>query len=168
MTERPMARPAVRADGHPRRRERGRIDPTRRFGEAGGRDLLAPGQQHVLARPALDRHRDPYAKARGPRRVEPAVHAAAQLQRPAATARAGNRRFGRLSALRTHTKAPHKTDLHRKTLMALNRPRTAQTEAQGQLMLTSRGVNLSDQQDCDNMHGVKRNVQRADIVMMRC
>jgi hypothetical protein len=41
-------------------------------------------------------------------------------------------------------------------------------EAQGQLVLTSRGMNLSDQQDCDNMHGVKRNVQRADIVMMRC
>jgi hypothetical protein len=36
-------------------------------------------------------------------------------------ARAGNRRFGRLSALRAHTKAPYKTDLHRKTLMALNR-----------------------------------------------
>jgi hypothetical protein len=32
------------------------------------------------------------------------------------TARAGNRRFGRLSALRAHTKAPYKTNSHRKTL----------------------------------------------------
>ena len=32
------------------------------------------------------------------------------------TARAGNRRFRRLSALRAHTKAPYKRDLHRKTL----------------------------------------------------
>jgi hypothetical protein len=39
------------------------------------------------------------------------------------TARAGNRRFWCLSALRAHTKAPYKTDLHRKTLMALNCPR---------------------------------------------
>ena len=33
-----------------------------------------------------------------------------------ATARAENRRKGRLSALRAHTKAPHKTDLLKKTL----------------------------------------------------
>jgi hypothetical protein len=39
-----------------------------------------------------------------------------------------NRRFRRLSALRAHTKAPYKTDLHRKTLMALNRPGRARTE----------------------------------------
>jgi hypothetical protein len=32
------------------------------------------------------------------------------------TARAGNRRFGRLSALRAHTKAPYKMYFHRKTL----------------------------------------------------
>ena len=32
------------------------------------------------------------------------------------TARAGNRRFRLLSAPRAHTKAPCKTDLHRKTL----------------------------------------------------
>ena len=44
------------------------------------------------------------------------------------TARAGNRRFRLLSALRAHTKAPYKTDLHRKTLMALNRPGTARTD----------------------------------------
>jgi hypothetical protein len=31
-------------------------------------------------------------------------------------ARAENRRKGRLSALRAHTKAPHKIDFHRKTL----------------------------------------------------
>jgi len=44
------------------------------------------------------------------------------------TARAGNRRFWLLSTLRAHTKAPYKTDLHRKTLMALNGPGTARTE----------------------------------------
>jgi hypothetical protein len=44
------------------------------------------------------------------------------------TARARNHRFWRLSALRAHTKAPYKTDLHRKTLMTLNRPGTARTE----------------------------------------
>jgi hypothetical protein len=33
------------------------------------------------------------------------------------TARAENRRKGRLSALRAHTKAPYKKDFHRKTLM---------------------------------------------------
>ena len=31
--------------------------------------------------------------------------------------------FGCLSALHAHTKAPYKMDLHRKMLMALNRPR---------------------------------------------
>jgi hypothetical protein len=40
----------------------------------------------------------------------------------ALAARAGNRRFWRLSALRAHTKAPYKTDLNRKTLRALKRP----------------------------------------------
>jgi hypothetical protein len=43
------------------------------------------------------------------------------------SARAGNRRFRRLSDLRAHTKAPYKTDLHRKTLMVLNPPGTART-----------------------------------------
>jgi hypothetical protein len=37
-------------------------------------------------------------------------------------ARAGNRRFWLLSTLRAHTKVPYKIDLHRKTLIALNRP----------------------------------------------
>jgi hypothetical protein len=44
------------------------------------------------------------------------------------TARAGNRHFRPLSALRAHTKAPYKTDLHRETPMALNRPGTARTD----------------------------------------
>ena len=39
-----------------------------------------------------------------------------------ATARAENRRFRRLGAPRAHTKAPHKTDLHRNTLRALDPP----------------------------------------------
>jgi hypothetical protein len=38
------------------------------------------------------------------------------LRAPHLPARAGNRRKGRLSALRAHTKAPYKMDLHRKTL----------------------------------------------------
>ena len=42
-------------------------------------------------------------------------------------ARTGNRRFRLLSALRAHTKGPHKTDFHRKTRRALNRPRAART-----------------------------------------
>ena len=36
---------------------------------------------------------------------------------PLTTARAGNRRFWLLSALRAHTKTPYKNYLHRKTLM---------------------------------------------------
>jgi hypothetical protein len=43
------------------------------------------------------------------------------------TARAGNRRFRRLSALRAHTKAPYEMDVHRETLRALNRPWAART-----------------------------------------
>ena len=43
------------------------------------------------------------------------------------SARAGNRRKGRLSTLRAHTKAPYKTYFYRKTLRALNRPRRART-----------------------------------------
>jgi hypothetical protein len=49
------------------------------------------------------------------------------------TARAGNRRFWCLTimtALRAHTKAPYKTDLHRKTRRALNRPWAARTEVE--------------------------------------
>jgi hypothetical protein len=42
-------------------------------------------------------------------------------------ARAGNRRFWPLSGLHAHTKAPYKTDLHRKMRMALNRPGRART-----------------------------------------
>jgi hypothetical protein len=38
------------------------------------------------------------------------------------SARAGNRRFWLLSALRAHTKPPYRTGLHRKTLRVLNRP----------------------------------------------
>jgi hypothetical protein len=45
------------------------------------------------------------------------------------TARAGNRRFGPLSALRAHTKAPYKMDFNRKTLRALNGPGTVRTVA---------------------------------------
>ena len=38
------------------------------------------------------------------------------------TARAGNRRFRLLSALRAHTKTPYRTHLYRKTLRVLKRP----------------------------------------------
>ena len=46
-----------------------------------------------------------------------------------ASARAGNRRFRLLSALRAHTKVPYKIEFHRETLRALNRPKAAQTGA---------------------------------------
>jgi hypothetical protein len=46
------------------------------------------------------------------------------------TARAGNRRFWLLSAPRAHTKAPSKTDLHRKTLRVRNRPKATRTKEQ--------------------------------------
>ncbi len=49
------------------------------------------------------------------------------LRHGALPARAGNRRFRSLSALRAHTKAPYKMDFHRKTLRALNRPGRART-----------------------------------------
>ena len=49
---------------------------------------------------------------------------------PCPTARAGNRRFGPLSAVRAHTKAPYKIDFHKKTLRALNRPWAARTDGQ--------------------------------------
>jgi hypothetical protein len=51
----------------------------------------------------------------------------AQASSASCTARGGNRRFWLLRALRAHTKAPYKTDLNRKTLRALNRPREART-----------------------------------------
>ena len=47
-------------------------------------------------------------------------------------ARAGNRRFCCLSALRAHTKTPYKMDFHRETLMALNRPGAARTDVERQ------------------------------------
>jgi hypothetical protein len=43
------------------------------------------------------------------------------------SARAGNRRFWLLSALRAHTKAPYKTDLLGKTLRAFSRPGRSRT-----------------------------------------
>ena len=51
------------------------------------------------------------------------------------SARAGNRRFSPLSARRAHTKSPYKTDLHRKTLRALNSPRAARTVSEAGLLL---------------------------------
>jgi hypothetical protein len=46
-----------------------------------------------------------------------------------ATARAGNRRFDPLSALRAHPKAPYETDLRWETLRALKRAGRARTES---------------------------------------
>jgi hypothetical protein len=61
------------------------------------------------------------------------------------TARDGNRRFGPLSALRTHTKAPYKMDFNGKTLRALNRPGRARTvpPRKASNVLTSSAVNTS-------------------------
>jgi hypothetical protein len=53
-----------------------------------------------------------------PRRLRQTLPHAYRFGLPA---RAGNRRFWRLSALRTHTKVQYKTDLHRETLRALDR-----------------------------------------------
>jgi hypothetical protein len=48
-------------------------------------------------------------------------------KRSACTARAGNRRFRCLHALRAHTKGPYEMDFRRQTLRALNRPKAART-----------------------------------------
>jgi hypothetical protein len=56
------------------------------------------------------------------------VVAAEQLRRLLPSA-AGNRGFALLSAMRTHTNAPHKIDLLRETLRALKRPERARTES---------------------------------------
>jgi hypothetical protein len=58
----------------------------------------------------------------------------------APTARAGNRRFGLLSALHAHTKLPHKTDLLWRTLRPIKRPERAQTGQQ--LVRESDGLGL--------------------------
>ena len=50
-----------------------------------------------------------------------------RLRRRRRTARVGNRRFGLLSALRSHTKAPYKIDLLWETLRVLKRPGRART-----------------------------------------
>ena len=47
------------------------------------------------------------------------------------TARAETHRFGVLSALRAHTKAPCKTDLLWRTLRVTNRPERARTDEEG-------------------------------------
>ena len=70
------------------------------------------------------------------------------------TARAGNRRLWCLSALRAHTKAPYKTDLHRKTLRALNRPKAARAEGDGQDRV--RGPPLHQQQHREGAGGDAR------------
>ena len=57
------------------------------------------------------------------------------------TAQAGIRGFGLLSALRTHTTAPYKTDLLWETLRALNRPGRARTVlGRRELHLVLRGL----------------------------
>ena len=67
------------------------------------------------------RSRTPRSPYRG-RRCPPSPPAAR------GTARAGNRRFRRLSALRAHTESPYRMDFHRGARRALNRPKAARTE----------------------------------------
>ena len=56
-------------------------------------------------------------------------------------ARAGNRRFWRLSALHAHTKPPYKMNSHRKTPRELNRPGRARTvERAGRVRAVARTV----------------------------
>ena len=66
---------------------------------------------------------------------------------------AGNRRFGTVSALRAHTKAPYKIDLLWKTLRArksLNRPGRARTADGARVALAERAaVRLLERQDGD-------------------
>jgi hypothetical protein len=54
--------------------------------------------------------------------------AAVKMSTESATAVAGNRRFGPLSALRAHTKAPYRPDSRLETLRALNHPGWARTD----------------------------------------
>jgi hypothetical protein len=89
--------------------------------------------------------------ATAPPAGQPAAAAAAAraVIGSAPTARAGNRRFWSLSALRAHTKAPYKTDLYRKTLGLLNRYGTARTGGRGarQPQLADRAELLEDRAD---------------------
>ena len=90
------------------------------------RGMGRPTHQHGGARPAEDRQHHPAGEQL---QRAPAVgeQPAPQVQHPrhamleeqaedAATARAGNRRFGRLSTLRAHTNAPCETDSRWETL----------------------------------------------------
>jgi hypothetical protein len=69
--------------------------------------------------------------------VTAATYAPAQAWR--ASARAENRRFGPLSALRAHTKAPYKIYLHGEPLMPLKTPGAAQTMRLGPVAGGGRG-----------------------------
>jgi hypothetical protein len=62
------------------------------------------------------------------------------------TARAGNRQFGLLSALRAHTKTPHQTDSLWETLRARKRPGRAQTVGREPALRVRR---LADEQGPD-------------------
>ena len=79
------------------------------------------------------------------------------------TARAGSRRFGPLSALCAHTKAPYNMDFNRKALRALNRPGTARTVSLGlrrQILLRRAHVQAPDH--CTDRHAsAARNAARA-------
>jgi hypothetical protein len=61
------------------------------------------------------------------------------------SARAANRRFWLLSALRAHTKAPYKIDLHWETLRALSRPWRARTVDVAPRDLALGGLRVSTQ-----------------------
>jgi hypothetical protein len=56
------------------------------------------------------------------------MHLVEQIRALELPARAGNRRFWCLRALRAHTKAPYENDLPWRALRALNRPARARTE----------------------------------------
>jgi hypothetical protein len=88
--------------------------------------ILATRQQHYLS--VSDGPSPSYTHGLAPGKARVA-RPSASLARPSAaaanrrTARAGNRCFWYLSALRAHTKAPYDMDLYSKTLRALSRPR---------------------------------------------
>jgi hypothetical protein len=52
--------------------------------------------------------------------------------------------FDSLSALHAHTNAPYKTDLHRETLMALNRPPAARTEELSPLQIEQKSQRIPE------------------------
>ena len=83
--------------------------------------------RRAAAEQLLPRQREQADHRVGPQRLLERDELAEALLDLPLPARAGNRRFGPLSALRGRTKAPYKIDLLRETRRALKRPGWART-----------------------------------------